>query len=196
MSTPRPATPAMLMASLIYRQGRWRDLALERLESLYGPVAVRGPELAFDQTRYYEAEMGPGLRRILVGFERLLPRDSLVGCKLAANEIEQELCDPAGRRRVNVDPGLLAVENLVLATGKNFGHRIYLGKGIYAEVTLVYRQGGFASLPWTYPDYASRELQEVLLVMRRHLLAALRRSGGGGPAAGSSPAASVPPRAR
>ncbi len=184
MSTPRPATPAMLMASILYRQGAYRDLALERLNALFGPVAVQGPEFAFDQTTYYEAEMGANLRRILVGFAPLVPRESLVECKLATNALEQELADGSGRRRVNVDPGLLTVENLVLATGKNFGHRIYLGKGIYAELTLIYRQGGFSALPWTYPDYASRELQEVLLVMRQHLLAALRRSTAPDPAHG------------
>jgi hypothetical protein len=68
---------------------------------------------------------------------------------------------------VNLDPGLLTPENFILATGKNFSHRVYLGNGVFADLTLVYRNGGFHPLPWTYPDYASEEVRSLLRDLRR-----------------------------
>ena len=74
-----------------------------------------------------------------------------------------------GRRRVNIDPGLLLRERFVLATGKNFTHRVYLGQGIYADLTLIYRRDAFQALPWTYPDYTDARLQAFLLRARSKL---------------------------
>ncbi len=179
MSTPRPATPAKLMVSILYREVRFRDQALTRLTERFGPVDFQSPELDFTHTTYYEREMGPGIRRILASFAPLVPRETLADTKLATNAIEQILADAGGNRRVNIDPGLVTVENLVLATGKNFSHRIYLGQGIYAEVTLIYRKGGFEALPWTYPDYAGADIQRILVEMRRRLLDALRHQRAG-----------------
>ena len=71
------------------------------------------------------------------------------------------------KRRVNIDPGYLVLERFVLATGKNFAHRIYLGRSIYADLTLVYRRGGFQTLPWTYPDYAAETMLKFLDQVRQ-----------------------------
>jgi hypothetical protein len=95
----------------------------------------------------------------------MIAQDRLPEIKLATNAIEQAHA-AGGRRRVNIDPGYLLLERFVLATGKNYSHRIYLGHGIYADLTLIYRQGTFQTLPWTYPDYAEPPLGRFLLAVR------------------------------
>jgi len=56
-------------------------------------------------------------------------------------------------RPLNLDPGYLTEAKLVLASTKDHAHRIYLGRGIYAEVTLHYQNGRWQSHDWTYPDF-------------------------------------------
>ena len=74
---------------------------------------------------------------------------------------------------MNLDPGYLLYERFVLATGKNFSHRIYIGRGIYADLTLVYQKGAYRSLPWTYPDYAADTMRAFLTTVREHYAADL-----------------------
>ena len=79
-----------------------------------------------------------------------------------------------GRRTVNIDPGYICLERLVLATGKNYTHRIYLSRGIYADLTLVFHRQSFRTLPWTYPDYADPSAVEVFNALRERYKAQLR----------------------
>ncbi len=102
---------------------------------------------------YYAPEMGTTLWRCWLSFAELAPPDNLIHWKLATNEIERTLAVDR-RRRVNLDPGYVTAVKLVLASTKDAPHRIYLGKGIYGEVTLVYQRGEFRPLPYTYADYA------------------------------------------
>ncbi|MBW1804141.1 MAG: DUF4416 family protein [Deltaproteobacteria bacterium] len=76
---------------------------------------------------------------------------------LFGNALEQHYL-VRGKRRVNIDPGYISMERLVLATGKNYTHRIYLAGGIYADLTLVFHKGSFKPLEWTYKDYATPEV--------------------------------------
>jgi hypothetical protein len=123
---------------------------------------------AFTYTAYYDDEMGRGIRRQTAGFLNLVAPESLPDIKLRTNEIETNLLG-GGKRQVNIDPGLLSPERLVLATGKNFTHRVYLRYGIYADLTLVYQKGAYRPLPWTYPDYREPEFLHYLEVLRKKL---------------------------
>lgn len=106
----------------------------------------------FSHTDYYTKEMGPGLKRKFISFEKVVDPEGLYKVKLAANKLERRLS--SGERRViNIDPGYLDLSKLVLFSTKDYSHRIYLRNGIYAEVTLFYRDRAFNPWPWTYPDY-------------------------------------------
>ncbi|MEW6426809.1 MAG: DUF4416 family protein [Thermodesulfobacteriota bacterium] len=180
MSEPRLPEPAKLVASVIYRSPDGTateelDGALARLEQRFGAADFISAPAPFTQTSYYEKEMGRPLWRRFLAFARLVDRGNLAAIKLATNAIEKQVAAP-GDRPVNLDPGLLTPENLVLATGKNFGHRVYLGSGIFAEVTLMFVKGRFRPLPWTYPDYASEEIRTMFAEIRKTLLAG--RQGG------------------
>ena len=170
----RAARPAKLVMSLIASEVKLLEEVLSLLERRYGEVDFKSPLLPFDWTDYYEREMGKGLLRYFVSFLPLIERESLVRIKLETNEIEGEYAKEDGRRRINIDPGYLTAEHLILATTKSYAHRPYLGEGIYADLTLLYRGGEFRPLEWTYPDYASEGVRQIFKGIRERYLAQLR----------------------
>jgi hypothetical protein len=150
------------------------DSVRTALESGFGRTDDQSELIAFEFTRYYEPEMGPGLQRIWFSFGNLRPLDSLADDKISTNQLEARWRMPDGRRRVNLDPGHLSPHNLVLATTKNYAHRVFLGRDIFAELTLLYEHGGFSALKWTYPDYKSRAAMDFLARVRERYLVKLR----------------------
>ena len=166
MSLPRKSQPAKLVIGLLLNDKKLlHDVALD-LEKAFGTIDWTGPWMAFNYTDYYAAEMGKPLHRCMLVFRELIEQLDLAAIKLQTNDIERNYAD-AGRRKVNIDPGYLLYERFVLATGKNYSHRIYIGRGIYADLTLIYQQGAYQSLPWTYPDYKDEAMGDFLLQVRR-----------------------------
>ena len=143
---------------------------LRRLERAWGPVEFIRRPILFDYTRYYEEEMGSPLWRRFVTFREEADQDALAGMKWEAKRVEDAYRRPAGTRRVNIDPGLLLPDKLVLATTKSCSHRPYLGRGIYADLTLRYHKGGYEPLEWTYPDYAAPDTVRMMNRLREHYL--------------------------
>ena len=143
------------------------------LEEAFGPIDLRSERIPFDQTSYYQQEMGDGLVREWVSFKQLIQQDAIADAKLATSRLEKRLARPDGSRTVNLDPGYVVPPRLVLATMKDFAHRIYVGKGIYAEVTLIYREGAFQPLEWTYPDYRPPVALDFFMTVRTGYLTQL-----------------------
>jgi hypothetical protein len=177
MSTPRAPQPAKLVVSVLLRERHMLPEVAALLAGRFGPAAPCGAWLAFPYTDYYAAEMGGPLSRSLLGFERLIGQHELAAAKRFTNRVEERF-SRAGRRPVNLDPGYLLAARFVLASGKNFAHRIYIGGGIYADLTLLYAGGRFQPLPWTYPDYRDEALQAQLTALRDRYLAQLKQSAG------------------
>jgi Domain of unknown function (DUF4416) len=172
--------PARLLVSLLAGSQEPCRRAVQALVAGLGPLVWWSQPLPFTWTDYYEPEMGPGLVRRLAAFQRLAPPGELAAVKGLCQEVEAGLSDQ-GRRRVNLDPGLLSKDSLVLATHKYSGHRLALAPGVYGEITLYFAAGQYRPLPWTYPDYADQEMRGLLLVLRRRYLwqlNQLRRTGG------------------
>ncbi len=175
-----PQSACLVCACMGPPQGPW-DLVRERLEAEFGKVVLESLPYPFTFSSYYEKEMGKGLIKSLWAFQPPFPRDRLAQAKLFTNALEEELGERRGERLfrvVNLDPGYLTDAQLVLASTKDYSHRIYLGQGIHAEVTLVYRQGAFRPLDWTYPDYRTPLVLGFLEEVREMLLD-WRRQGGG-----------------
>ena len=165
MSLPQAAKPAKLVIGLIVQDRTlFEPLAVE-LSCDFGSVDMISCWMPFDYTEYYEPEMGSPLHRRMLIYKDLIKQDELPAIKLATNRLEQSY-SRSGRRRVNIDPGYLSYERFVLASGKNFSHRIYIGSGIYADLTLIYQRGAFVNLPWTYPDYGDKPMLELLTQVR------------------------------
>jgi hypothetical protein len=167
----------MVVVSLLSGQPEAHETAVKMLVRRLGPLCYLSAPLAFDYTDYYEAEMGPGLTRRLAAFEQLVAPIRLAVIKRVCMSLEKDLSQ-GRRRRVNLDPGLLSADALVLATSKPRGHRLCLSEGIYGEVTLLFHRGDFISLPWTYQDYAGPELKDVLNLLRDRYLWKLRQEKG------------------
>ena len=165
MSDPQPAEAVKLIVSLFSGEGRLIGDAIRALSEKYGKVDFIGAPASFVYTDYYTKEFGGSLIRRLVAFDRLIRPDSLPDVKLWTNSLERRL-SADGRRSVNIDPGYIARAHLLLATGKGYSHRPYLRDGIYADLTLIYRNKAFQSLPWTYPDYAGGEMIGTLTRIR------------------------------
>ncbi|OPY77088.1 MAG: hypothetical protein A4E65_02923 [Syntrophorhabdus sp. PtaU1.Bin153] len=182
MGTPGVPKPVRFFASVISRDEGQIHRAEEALVNLLGDIEETTAPAPFLHTSYYDKEMGEGLLRCFFLFESLLDREMLGSIKLKTNEMEARL-SVEGRRTVNVDPGYVSLEQVVLATTKGFAHRLYLGDGIFGDLTLIFSDGTFRPLPWTYPDYGSSELISLFNAWRDKYKALLRRGTGG---AGSS----------
>ena len=122
------------------------------LEDLLSPIDLTTDWFPFTYTDYYTPEMGRGLQKRFVAFQLLRPAEDLPGIKLATNQIEETLSGTT-QRRVNLDPGYVTAARLVLATTKDYSHRVYLQKGIFGDVHLRFRNKRFEPMEWTYPDY-------------------------------------------
>ena len=168
MSLPREPLPAKLILGLLFHDFAVRDEALGAVFQRFGPPDFLTQPQPFVYTSYYDKEMGPDLLRQVCSFLNLVPPDRLPDIKLATNQLEVELSG-AGKRTINIDPGILSEERLILATGKNYTHRVYLRNGIYADLTLIYQKGAYQGLPWTYPDYQEPALLHFLGVLRQKL---------------------------
>jgi len=180
MSRPHAPLPAKLVCSVLtpapnFAGPLWPEI-LAGLEACFGPAEIAYPAMAFDRTAYYNDELGTPLARRLVAFARLASQEALGPAKRRTNALEDRLARPDGRRRVNLDPGLLTQERFVLATGKNYTHRIYLGDGIFGDLTLVFQAGSWQTLPWTFPDYAAPGMTAFLTDIRRRYRRDLRET--------------------
>jgi len=146
---------SQLFVALAARSAADLNQACQTLADHFGSPALASACYSYDDyTRYYEAEMGSGLQKKLVAFARPFEPDQLAEVKLLVNDFEKQWSEN-GKRRVNLDPGYLNAWQVVLASHKNNAHRIYLGRGVFCELTLLFRDGQFEPLPWTYPDYRS-----------------------------------------
>ena len=173
MSTPKIPDPAKLVMSVFMKEKPLFDEVFSRLESVGGDVDMISPWLDFDFTDYYYKEMGEPLFRRFVAFKSLMEQEELAAVKLATNEIEKGFLDQ-DLRKINIDPGYLLSSRFILATGKEYSHRIYIGKKIYADLTLMYTKKGFKTLEWTYPDYASKQVLKFLSQVRQKYLLDLK----------------------
>lgn len=174
MSLPTVPLAVKPVVSLILARIDLAEPVLRGLSGYFGPVDLLSPWWPFTETDYYSREMGKGLWRGLASFLHLADGACLPDWKLFTNAVEADFA-LGGRRLVNLDPGYVARERLVLATGKNYAHRIYLSQGIYGDLTLLAGKGGFLPLPWSYPDYAHETLRSLLDLVRKKYLWQLRQ---------------------
>jgi hypothetical protein len=174
MSEPGVPKAAKLVIGSFSKDKEIFGEVASRLTQTFGSPDMVSRWLPFRHTRYYEAEMGFPLFRRLMTFYALVEQGSLSDTKHFTNELERKF-SKAGKRLVNIDPGHLLGERFVLATGKNFTHRIYVGAGIYGDLTLVYHKGGFQALAWTYPDYREEVVLDFLESVREKYLFQLRQ---------------------
>ncbi len=172
MAAPKPFAPVKLVCGVISSAPAAAIEAEGKLSALYGAVDLRSPALAFDKTDYYEAEMGAGLERRFLSFAELIRPESLPGIKLRTNALEEEISRGAGSalRLVNLDPGYVTAAALIMATTKDFAHRVPLEEGIYAHLEFLFSRTGIKVLDWTYPDLRGEGYREFFRRVRERYL--------------------------
>jgi hypothetical protein len=170
MGRAKEPGPVKLFMSLIVKEDDIFYQGMEELKKDLGEIDFISEKLPFDFTGYYAQEMGENLFRHFITFERLVLRDSLPDIKLTTNRLEEKSAGSGGNRRINIDPGYLCLAHVILATTKGYAHRPYLAKGIYADLTLIYRNKSFQPLDWTYPDYRQETTIQLFNRLRKGYL--------------------------
>lgn len=161
--------PVKLIVGMIFRDTNLCLQAEKVLEKRFGEADFTSKIMNFNHTSYYEKEMGKSLLRKFISFKRLIKPERLAGIKRFTNKLESHF-SLNGHRRINLDPGYLDANKLILATTKDWGHRIYLKKGIYAEVTLHFQNDTFQTWEWTYPDYKTEDYIHIFNYLRKQYL--------------------------
>jgi hypothetical protein len=160
MGVSRPnREKAFLFAGILFAGPNFLDQAAERLKECYGEIILESEVFDWSHSVHYIDELGQRIKKKFFLFDHILSPETIADIKLATNEIEKEL-SINGKRTVNIDPGYLTLAKVVLATTKNYSHRLYLGKGIYVELTLYFRGGVFHPMPFAYEDYKKEEYIE------------------------------------
>ncbi len=165
MTSSAPPPSVKPIAALLYRDMAAREQALAALSVRWGAIAHCGAAHPFDRTAYYAAEMGTDLVRCVVAFAGLWEPPRLVEAKHEASAVEDAL-RTGGKRSVNVDPGYLDLFKVVLASWKGRGNKLYLERGVWADLQLTFGKGRFQPLPWTFPDFAEGRYDADLLAIR------------------------------
>lgn len=161
--TPELVTP---IASIFTSDEELFEPVRANLCKRLGACIYASSVMPFNHTDYYTTEMGQNLKRCIFAFGELIDPGELPDLKCWSNLLEQDWAVNS-HRRVNIDVGYISLGKLVLASTKNHGHRLYLAKGIYGEVTLRFIRGHFEPWSWTYPDYASPEYRKICDEIRK-----------------------------
>jgi len=168
MSVPTQPKPVKLVMGVLCSDEGAGAEAVDVCETTFGAIESRLPPVPFHWSQYYAYEMGEDLTRSWLSFERTVDPEELSAIKHATNKIEETYA-VEGRRRVNLDPGLVTHWNLVLATTKARHQRVYISDGIYGDVTLIYHTGEYHPMEWTYPDWGCEETLTWLKTIREKL---------------------------
>lgn len=158
MASIKSVEHVKLFTGMISSEPSLFEQAVDALEKKFGKVNFESPVLPFNWTDFYNQEMGEGLRRKFVAFEKLVDPLFLSEAKVISNALEIDFSHrtaDAIQRKINIDPGFVALSKMCLASVKDRPHRIYIGNGIYCEITLYFKKKSFHPWEWSYPDYAS-----------------------------------------
>lgn len=176
---PAPVAPVKYLAAVLHGGGDLAAGLYPLLAGRFGEVDFEGSDHPFDLTDYYQSEMGRGLRRRIVSFCALAPPEELAAAKAFAAAVEDRLAE-AGRRTVNVDVGYLDFHKVVLGSYKEGPQKIHVGAGVWADIVLVYRDGAWRPLDWSFPDFRTGRYAEDFDAIRRIYRRQLREAGGEG----------------
>ena len=174
MGTPHPPEESILFVAILYSNNDLADRVLSILGGKYGDVLIESPEYPWDHSDYYDEEIGSPIFRRFIFYRKPFDPLTLPDVKLETNAIEHEY-SVNGKRLVNIDPGYLMSSRVVLASAKDYSHRIYLGKGIYGELSLYYQGRSYQPLPYTYQDYKSDTAVEMFGKARKEFKKIVKR---------------------
>jgi len=168
--------PVKLLCGIIYAREAILEKAVKILTAKFGQIDLQSQSFPFSFTDYYEPQMGQNLKRCFLSFKELISPSQLPQIKIETNNLEAEFKPlfPDLQRSINLDPGYLTASALIMATTKDFAHRVPLSQGIYAHLELLFTKKGVKLLEWTYPDFHQSEYHAFFLNVRQIYLAQLK----------------------
>ena len=166
----------MLFAGLLYSAEDFLQKAVSSLRAEFGDILRETLPVQW-HSDYYSEELGPSIKRKFLFFSKLADPGEIAEIKISTNKMESDL-SVEGKRKVNIDPGYITPAKLVLVSTKDYGHRVYLGKGIYGETTLLWSAGKKTFVPhlYTYSDFKDEKNIRVFSEMRDALMKRLAKS--------------------
>lgn len=170
-----PVVPAQLLVFILRQGGVWDDSLVTMLESIWGPLRHRGEWQPFDQTNYYQNEMGTELYRCVVSFDGLIDPGQIAHFKRHAMELEQQHLHERAGRTFNLDIGYMDPDKIVLPSCKVGPWKVYWGEGIWLDIVMHYAKGKFTGSPWTFDDFIRNPYQRDLLLIREKYKKALKQ---------------------
>ena len=173
----RKPEPVKLIIGILAADRQCLHAAVEAIDAKFGRTDFVSDVWPFTQTDYYKDKTGEHILRQFVSAERLIDPALLAKIKHKTNKLEQKLAVKLALplpRPVNLDPGIIEPSKLILASTKNYSHRIYIGKKMYAEVTLIFDRGHWRPFDYTYPDYKQQCYFDFFDKVRKRLLEQLK----------------------
>ncbi len=171
---PQEPIPVKLICGILYSDEALLQAAFRILNEQFGHIDFTSPVFPFSVTDYYVAEMGTPIRRLFCSFRDLINPGALAAIKITCNRIEEEVA-LQGLRKVNLDPGYMDYDKMVLASAKYNAHKIYLDQGIYADLTLRYERGVYQPAPYAFPDFKTGQYNETFLRIRANYKGQVRK---------------------
>lgn len=162
---PEEAGLVKLFTGVLYSDEKLLQQAKLKLEEKYGAVDFESESFDFTISEYYRPEMGWPIYRLFWAFEKLINPKQIAIIKIECNDIENVIA-VEGNRKINLDPGYMDYDKIVLASAKYNGQKVYLDYGIYADLTLHYEKGNFYPYPWSFPDFKGGDYNKTFLRVR------------------------------
>jgi len=173
---PTQPSKAKFFIGIIYKDKETYNKVLQELKEEFGEIETESFEYNFDEfTKYYEGEIGTGLKKKFIIFKNLISRDKITDIKLFTNSIEDKHSKEENRL-INLDPGYLTQFSLILPSAKERPHKIYLDKGIFADPIYIFKKNSCITFQHTFPDFKSEKIQQFFIETRKNYLKQLKSS--------------------
>lgn len=169
MGKAKKPRPVKLVIGMLAKNKKLFDRIEEFFIKEFGEIDFKSPVVSFEYTDYYKPEMGGPLKKKFISFKRPIAPEDISKIKVITNSLEKKFSKQKKTslcRQINIDPGYISDSKFILATTKDYFHRIYLARGMYAEVTLAWKNGSFKPFEWTYTDYKTKEYIDILNTIR------------------------------
>lgn len=165
MGKPKPPEKAVLFVSSLYSKEGAYEASLKNLKDAFGTVLFESQPMPWQFSTHYNDELGTPLYKRLIFFNAVIDPSFIIEAKILTNEFENNFSHES-KREINLDPGYMTLAKVVLASTKNYSHRVYLGKGIYGELALFFKDNAFKSVFYTYNDYRSEPVLRIFMNVR------------------------------
>ena len=156
MAEFKEISKARLVMALMYSSEDDLRKVREILIKKFGGIEFESEEFDFNFTDYYEAEFGKSLKKRFIIFKKTINREELVKIRIYTQDLEDKL-KKRNKRIVNIDPGYMTKDNLIMASLKEQPYKICLGNGIFGHMIFMFKKNDVIPFRHTFPDYLAQK---------------------------------------